>query len=206
MHLLGQRTLGIVILALLGALVVVKRVASGSLVEKPRGPFLLAAVNGFNLLFLLVVNPLAGVLLIARRLEAADATHVSVEAPLVTVVETIGLALYASGLALMAWALIVLGRSYQLGGSAPRPDDRIVVAGPYALVRHPMYTAALAIALGLACLTQSAACLAVFGTYLVLILLLVPVEEAGLQEAYRERYVAYRRKTGALLPSIFRPG
>jgi protein-S-isoprenylcysteine O-methyltransferase Ste14 len=68
-----------------------------------------------------------------------------------------------------------------------------------------MYTAALAIALGLALLTQSAACLAVFGTYLVLILRLLPVEEAGLREAYGEGYAVYRQATGALLPSIFRP-
>jgi protein-S-isoprenylcysteine O-methyltransferase Ste14 len=67
-----------------------------------------------------------------------------------------------------------------------------------------MYTAALSIALGLALVTQSAACLAVFCTYLVLIFLLIPAEEEGLRQAYGERYVAYQRETGRLLPSIFR--
>jgi len=79
----------------------------------------------------------------------------------------------------MAWALIDLGRGYQVGGSAPRPDDRLVTAGPYRFVRHPMYAAALAISLGLSLLLQSAVFAAVFGIYLALILALIPAEEAG---------------------------
>ncbi len=206
MHLLGQTALGIAVISLLAALVVVKRLATGSLLERPQGPPLAAAVNGFNLLFLLVVNPMAGALLIARRLDAVDATRIPVAAPwLVAAVETLGLALYLSGFGLMGWALTALGRNYQLGGSAPRPGDTMVAVGPYRLVRHPMYAAALLIAGGLACLTQSGACLAVLGTYLVLILLLLPVEEEGLRRAYGERYAAYRRATGTLLPSLLRP-
>jgi protein-S-isoprenylcysteine O-methyltransferase Ste14 len=67
-----------------------------------------------------------------------------------------------------------------------------------------MYTAALSIALGLAIVAQSAACLVVFCTYLVLILVLIPVEEEGLRQAYGERCVAYQRETGRLLPLVFR--
>jgi protein-S-isoprenylcysteine O-methyltransferase Ste14 len=80
----------------------------------------------------------------------------------------------------------------------------MVVNGPYKLVRHPMYTAALSIALGLACLTQSLASFLVFCIYLVLMLWLIPLEEDGLRRVYGERYVAYQRETGKLLPSVFR--
>ncbi len=206
MHLLGQTALGIAVISLLAALVVVKRLATGSILERPRGPLLAAAVNGFNLFFLLVVNPLAGALLIARRLDAADPTRIPAAAPrLVLGLETLGLALYLSGFALMGWALVTLGRNYQLGGCAPRPGDTMVAVGPYRFVRHPMYTAALLIACGLACLTQSGACLVVFCAYLVLILLLLPAEEEGLRHAYGDRYAAYRRATGMLLPSLSRP-
>jgi protein-S-isoprenylcysteine O-methyltransferase Ste14 len=210
MHVLDHRVLGIGILALLAMLVVVKRVRTGSVLDRPTGPLLVQLVNAFNLVFLLVVNPLAALALILRRVEAADPTHVVIGPPgLVIALELAGLALYALGFLLMAWALISLGRSYQLGGSAPRTGDAMVVSGPYRLVRHPMYTAALSIAPGLAFLTQSAACLGVFCTYLVLILLLIPAEERGLQRAYGERYVAYQRETGKLLPSVrglLRPG
>ncbi len=65
-----------------------------------------------------------------------------------------------------------------------------------------MYTAALSISLGLACLIQSLAFLAVFCIYLVLILLLVPMEEDKLQKAYGEQYARYRETTGKLIPFI----
>ena len=67
MHLLDQRILGIAILCLLGMLVIVKRVATGSILDKPKGNLLVQLVNIFNLFFLLVVNPLAAILLITGR-------------------------------------------------------------------------------------------------------------------------------------------
>ena len=203
MHLFGERILGIAILALLAMLVAVKRVSTGSILDKPKGNVVVQLVNIFNLFFLLVVNPLAGLLLISRRLEVTDPTHLIIKArwPLVFL-EIAGLAVYVLGFFLMAWALLRLGGNYQLGGSAPRPEDTMVMDGPYRLVRHPMYTAALSIALGLACLTQSLACLLVFCTYLVLILSLIPVEEEGMRRVYGGRYGAYERETGKLLPSV----
>ncbi len=202
MNLLGQRILGIAILALLAILVLVKRVATGSVLDKPKGTFVVQLVNTFNLFFLLVVNPLAALLLIFRRLETADPTHVHIAQPFLTGLEIVGLAVYLLGFLVMAWALISLGGNYQLGGSRPRSEDAMVMSGPYTLVRHPMYTAALSIALGLACLTQSLACLLVFCTYFVLILFLIPVEEDGLRQVYGERYTAYQRETGRLFPSV----
>jgi len=150
------------------------------------------------------VNPLAAVVLLARRLEAIDPTRVAIAGPrLLPALEIAGLALYAGGFLLMAWALVVLGRSYQLGGSDPRAGDRLVLAGPYRAIRNPMYTAALAIALGLACLLQSLAILAVFAAYLPLVLLLIPVEEQGLREKYGEAYAAYRRRSKKLIPFLY---
>jgi hypothetical protein len=59
MHLMDQRILGIVILCLLGMLVTVKRTASGSVLDKPKGSLMIQLVNIFNLFFLLIVNPAA---------------------------------------------------------------------------------------------------------------------------------------------------
>jgi protein-S-isoprenylcysteine O-methyltransferase Ste14 len=204
MHLLDQRVLGVVILVLLGMLVVVKRVATGSVLDRPKGNFLVQLVNVFNLFFLLVVNPLAGVLLITGRLSATDPSHIPIEeSGILMVLELLGLVLYVTGFVLMAWALITLGRNYQLGGSEPRSEDRLVSDGPYRLIRHPMYTAALSISLGLACLIQSLAFFGVFCIYLVLIILLVPMEEAGLRQAYGAQYVAYQQPTKRLIPFAY---
>ncbi len=203
MHLLDQRVLGAAILVLLGMLVGVKRVTTGSIFDKPRGNFLVQLVNTFNLLFLLVVNPLAAILLITRQLTTADPSHVTIDTPsILMAAELAGFAFYAFGFFLMAWALITLGRIYQLGGSAPRPDDRMISGGPYVLIRHPMYTAALSISLGLACLIQSWAFLVVFCVYLGLIALLIPFEEEGLRRAYGGQYAAYQRKTKRLIPFV----
>jgi protein-S-isoprenylcysteine O-methyltransferase Ste14 len=204
MHLLDQGILGIAILCLLGMLVIVKRVATGSILDKPKGNLKVQLVNIFNLFFLLVVNPLAAILLITRRLATIDPTHMTVDEPwILMVLELAGLVTYGIGYLLMAWALITLGRNYQLGGTAPRSEDKMVMDGPYKLVRHPMYTAALSISLGLACLIQPGAFFCVFCIYFVLIFVLIPMEEDGLQKAYGEQYVAYQQKARKLIPYVY---
>ena len=204
MHLLDQRILGIAILFLLGMLVMVKHVATGSILDKPKGNLMMQLVNVFNLFFLLVVNPLAAILLILRRLPTIDPTHMTInETWILMVLEIAGFMLYVIGYLTMAWALIILGHNYQLGGSTPRSEDQLVAGGPYNLVRHPMYTAALSISLGLACLIQSWAFFGVFAIYLVLILLLIPIEEDGLRNAYGEQYVVYQQKARKLIPFFY---
>ena len=66
-----------------------------------------------------------------------------------------------------------------------------------------MYTAALSISLGLACLIQSWAFFGVFAIYLVLILLLIPTEENGLRKVYGEQYVVYQKKARKLIPFFY---
>jgi len=160
-------------------------------------------VNIFNLFFLLLVNPLAAILLITRLLATIDPTHINFAHSWgLTALEVVGLVLYITGFFLMTWALITLRHNYQLGGSAPRSEDKMVTDGPYKLVRHPMYTAALSISLGLACLVQSWGFFGVFCIYLVLILMLIPVEEEKLQKAYGEQYIRYQRQAGKIIPFV----
>lgn len=204
MHLLGQRPLGIIILVLLGLLVLGKRVATGNIIrDVPRGGLLLWVVHLFNLFFLLVVNPAAGILLVAGRLEQVDGTRPPLPPPVAIALEGAGILLSLLGYFLMTWALVTLGGNYQVGGSAPRPADRLVAQGPYDLVRHPMYTAALCISLGLALLTQSLVLLAVTVVYLVLILPLMPFEEDGLRRAYGDEYERYARGRPRLVPFVY---
>jgi protein-S-isoprenylcysteine O-methyltransferase Ste14 len=204
MHLLNQGILGIGILFLLAGLVIVKRLATGTILDKPEGALPVRLGNLFNLFFLLVVNPLAAILLITHRLTAIGPAHPAVAAiRLLQALEIVGVASYLAGFFLMAWALIALGRSYQPGGSAPRVKDELVADGPYRLIRHPMYAAALAISMGLACLTRSPLFLAVFFIYLALILPLIALEEKGLRTAYGESYAAYRQNIKRLVPFLY---
>ena len=79
----------------------------------------------------------------------------------------------------------------------------MVLRGPYRLIQHPMYAAALSISLGLACLIPSWVFLGVFGVYLVLILPLISMEEEGLRKAYGPQYDAYQQKTKRLVPFVY---
>jgi protein-S-isoprenylcysteine O-methyltransferase Ste14 len=204
MNLLDQKTIGIVILILLAILVAVKRIATGSIFDKPKGGSLVQTVNIFNLFFLLVVNPLAAILLILGSLATADLTRITIGTPwILMILEIAGLVMYTTGFLVMAWALIRLGHHYQLGGSAPRSEDRLVEEWPYRQVRHPMYAAALSISLGLACLSQSMAFFGVFCVYLALVLPLINIEEDGLRNAYGERYTVYQQKTKKLIPLVY---
>lgn len=202
MHGLDQIVLGAVVLLMPGVLVVVKYVATGTIIqERPDSGFFLWLTHLFNLFFLLIINPLAGLLLVTRQLDALDPTRLVITAPrLLMGLEIVGLVLFVPGYLLMAWALLTLRRTYQVGGSTPRTDDALVISGPYKFVRHPMYAAVLYISMGLACLTQSLAYLAVFCVYSVLLMVLIPMEEARLRQAYGQQYDAYRQQVHALLP------
>ena len=206
MHLLDQRALGFVMLLLLSMLVMTKHLTTGSILrDKPsEGSLRLWVTHTFNLFFLLIVNPTAAMLLIARQVDAVDPTHIVFNAPwLLMGLEIAGMVLYGGGHLLMGWALVRLGRNYQAGGNPPRHADEMVVVGPYQVVRHPMYTAALCISLGLACLIQSLAALSIFYLYVILIMFLVPAEEEGLKRAYGEQYTAYQQKVKRIAPLLY---
>src|SRR5688500_1611573 len=117
----NQRMLGILILLLLGIRVATKQRSTGSILDKPKGNFLVQLVNLFNLCFLLIVNPLVAILLVTQKMRAIDPTRLTIESPwLVNTLAIAGLVLYITGFFLMAWALINLRNNYQLGGSLPR--------------------------------------------------------------------------------------
>ncbi len=204
MHILSQKVLGLLIVLLLAILVVTKRISTGSILEKLKGGLLLWLVNIFNLLFLLIINPFAAILLIMEKMETADPGFLFInDRSFLLIVEYAGLIIYLFGFILMAWALIRLGMNYQLGGVDPRATDKMVTSGPYKYIRHPMYTAALSIALGLSFLIQSVGCFIAFCIYLILILMLVPKEEESLAKAYSESYNIYRSHTNKLIPFLY---
>ena len=198
MESLDRRIFGIVILALWGMLVAVKRLTTGSLLgDRPNGGVGVWLVHIFNFSFLLAANPLAAVLLIFPRKPAIAPQG------LLAALGAAGMLVSAAGYILMAWALIALHRNYQVGGNPPRSSDEFVTRGPYRFVRHPMYAAAAAISMGLACLTQHLAYFCVFCIYLLLILSLIPVEERALRRAYGERYAGYQKRVKRLVPSLY---
>jgi protein-S-isoprenylcysteine O-methyltransferase Ste14 len=115
----------------------------------------------------------------------------------------LGLAVFAAGLGLRAWAVRALGRFFQFT-VVVQADHQIVDSGPYRQVRHPSYTGLLMASTGLGI---------ALGTWLSIPACLVPPlvafgvrlrhEEAVLVQALGEPYRAYMQRTKRLVPGVW---
>ena len=110
-----------------------------------------------------------------------------------------GLALGLASVGLFAWTHAVLGPLWSTALQL-RPGHRLITAGPYARIRHPMYTAILGwmISLGL-----------VAGSWIPLVfaalsglnfILRIRPEEKMMLEQFGDEYRDYMKRTGRLLP------
>lgn len=123
MHTIDQKTLGVLIVLLLAILVAVKRLATGSILERPTGGLLLWLVNIFNLFFLLIANPLVAVLLVTERIEGFDPTSLEVSSGwLLIVVEIGGLIIYLKGFCPDGMGISQVGE--QLSARRKRPAEQ----------------------------------------------------------------------------------
>jgi len=110
-------------------------------------------------------------------------------------------ALTAAGLLIAAWARRYLGPNWS-GTVTIKEDHELVTAGPYAIVRHPIYTglilafAGTALAIG----EWRAVLAVVFGV--IAFWLKLSLEERWMREQFGERYQAYSRRVPALIPLI----
>lgn len=115
----------------------------------------------------------------------------------------IGIALMGIGLPLRWWAVRALDRWFTVD-VAIREGHRLIQHGPYRWLRHPSYTGALLLFLGMGL---------ALGSWLSLLLLTLPVgaaflhrirvEEAVLASAFAQEYPAYAARTWRLLPFIW---
>ena len=113
-----------------------------------------------------------------------------------------GLALACAGMGFAFWARATLGRNWS-GRVTIKEDHELVTRGPYALVRHPIYTGALtgfagsALALG-----------HLGGLFAVVIMLSIFIHKIRLEERvmgghFGEKYAEYKKRTSALIPLLF---
>jgi len=110
----------------------------------------------------------------------------------------IGVALCALGIGLAIWARVNLGRNWGMPMSR-KEQPELVTSGPYAYVRHPIYTGMLMAMLGSA-IGESAfrsIPLVMFGIYFVYS---ARREEALMTEHFPQQYPAYRKRTKMLVP------
>jgi len=107
----------------------------------------------------------------------------------------------AIGIGLAIWARAFLGRNW-----SPRPavkeHHELVTAGPYAYVRHPIYTGILLAALGTA-LTGTVFGIGVFAFTSIVFLSRIRTEEKIMLELFPNEYPAYHARTKRLVPCVW---
>lgn len=123
--------------------------------------------------------------------------------PLDLAVLLLGLALAASGLALLI-ASIRLFMRFGAGTLSPLDEtQRLVVIGPYRYVRNPMISGVLYVLLGEAAFASSLPLLLWFGAVFAANAVYLPlVEEPGLSRRFGDDYATYKANVPRWLPRI----
>lgn len=115
-----------------------------------------------------------------------------------------GMGLALTSPLLMGWAIRTLGRQWSLQARVLE-DHTLVTSGPYALVRHPIYTAmgGMLLATGVA-LARPVALLAGVALFLIGTWMRTSREEALLRASFGGAFEAYARQVPWLLPRPWR--
>jgi protein-S-isoprenylcysteine O-methyltransferase Ste14 len=114
----------------------------------------------------------------------------------------IGAAVTVAGLLFAVWARKHLGSNWSSSVTIKQGHD-LITTGPYALVRHPIYTGILTGFLGTAiALSQVRGAIGFVVIFLVLWAKLRR-EEEWMRSQFGETYAAYAHQTAALVPHLF---
>lgn len=112
-----------------------------------------------------------------------------------------GATAFAAGVALYRWGGAALGGALS-PFVAPHPDGRLVTAGPYRVVRHPMYLGQLLIAFGAPATLGCRLAFAVSFAAAIVLVLRMRMEEDALARRYAD-YAGYRARSKRLVPFVF---
>jgi len=114
-----------------------------------------------------------------------------------------GLALDFAGVAFAIWARVVLGRNWSGMVMTVKIGHELVQTGPYAIVRHPIYTGLILAMLGTALTLGTLASYLGVAAGLAAIIIRVNVEETLMSAQFRELHQAYRQRTKKLIPFVW---
>jgi len=121
--------------------------------------------------------------------------------PDIPVVRYLGIALLWGGVAFAIWARYHIGE-YWSARVAVKEDHRVIDSGPYAHVRHPIYSGILLGLIGTALAVGNWRAVIVFIVILIVLILKALAEEKYLTEQLGSAYVEYKKRTGMLSPPI----
>jgi protein-S-isoprenylcysteine O-methyltransferase Ste14 len=114
----------------------------------------------------------------------------------------LGAAVTVAGLLLAVWARVYLGRNWSSSISIKQGHE-LIITGPYAVVRHPIYTGILAGLLGTAIALSQVRGFIVFVLIFIVLWLKLRMEEQWMRSQFGETYASYAHQTAALVPYLF---
>ena len=107
-----------------------------------------------------------------------------------------------SGLGLAVWARRCLGKHWS-GRITIKAEHELIRGGPYRWVRHPIYSALLAMYFGVAVVSGEWHALLGFVLVAAAYVRKIRIEEANLMQAFGDEYQEYRSATSALIPGVY---
>jgi protein-S-isoprenylcysteine O-methyltransferase Ste14 len=115
---------------------------------------------------------------------------------------SLGIFLIIFGIILRQLSMAILGR-YFSGVVGIQKGQKVIEKGPYKYVRHPSYTGALMIFIGLGLALQSfAAVLTLIILFIIAYGFRINVEEKALISELGEPYIDYKKRTKRLIPYV----
>ena len=111
------------------------------------------------------------------------------------------IALTAAGIAFAVWARFYLGGNWSSAVSV-KVDHQLVRTGPYAWVRHPIYSGILLAIFGTALARGKAVGFLGLAFFWLGFWIKSRMEEQFMRKTFGEQYEEYSRTTGALIPKL----
>jgi protein-S-isoprenylcysteine O-methyltransferase Ste14 len=114
----------------------------------------------------------------------------------------IGIVLGVAGVLLTFGAQLAMGDAWRVGVD-PEERTELVTAGPFGLVRNPIYSAMIPTVLGLALMVPNVLAIAAFLTLVIALELQVRlVEEPYLRQVHGDAYAEYAARVGRFVPGL----
>jgi protein-S-isoprenylcysteine O-methyltransferase Ste14 len=114
----------------------------------------------------------------------------------------LGAAVAVASLLFAVWARVHLGRNWSHAVEI-KQDHELITTGPYAVVRHPIYTGILGGLLGTAIAISQVRGFIAFGLIFVVLWFKLRREEQWMRSQFGETYATYAHQTAALVPYLF---
>jgi protein-S-isoprenylcysteine O-methyltransferase Ste14 len=99
------------------------------------------------------------------------------------------------------WTQVALGKEWSPQLQL-RQEHHLVTDGPYTHIRHPLYTAMMGFAAGLALLTANWVFLVLAVLIILGLIARVPKEEQMMLDEFEDQYKAYMQRTGRFFPKF----